>query len=55
VVQIEPLRTVIRDKDGNPIYLSNTEVTSCAVRNFTQGGHAENEAPKHAQLGSGEA
>ena len=36
-MQIEPLRTVIRDDDGNPVYLSNTEVTACAVRNLSQG------------------
>jgi hypothetical protein len=36
VLEIEPLRTKIRDDDGNPVYLSNTEVGQYGVRNLTQ-------------------
>jgi hypothetical protein len=38
VAEIEPLRTVIRDDSGNPVYLSNSEVASYGVRNLTQVG-----------------
>lgn len=36
MAEIEPLRTVIRDDSGNPVYLSNSEVASYGVRNLTQ-------------------
>ncbi|KAI3438969.1 hypothetical protein D9Q98_001383 [Chlorella vulgaris] len=45
VLEIEPLRTKIRDDDGNPVYLSNTEVGQYGVRNLTQGAASRQAKP----------
>ncbi|PSC72397.1 mechanosensitive ion channel [Micractinium conductrix] len=38
VVVIEPLRTILRDNSGAPVYLSNSDVTACVIRNISQSG-----------------
>ncbi|KAL4423213.1 hypothetical protein ABPG77_000005 [Micractinium sp. CCAP 211/92] len=38
VVQIEPMRTILRDDSGAPIYINNSEVTTFMVRNISQSG-----------------
>lgn len=38
VVQIEPMRTILRDDSGAPIYMNNSEVTGFMVRNISQTG-----------------
>jgi small-conductance mechanosensitive channel len=37
VEAVDPVRTTIIDDDRNPIYMSNTEVTACVIRNLSQG------------------
>ncbi|KAL4434300.1 hypothetical protein ABPG75_000741 [Micractinium tetrahymenae] len=38
VVQIEPMRTILRDDSGAPVYMNNSEVTGYMVRNISQTG-----------------
>ncbi|KAI3427237.1 hypothetical protein D9Q98_007172 [Chlorella vulgaris] len=37
VVQMEPMRTVIKSDDGGVVYVNNSEVTKYIIKNMTQG------------------